>query len=444
MGYRQVKGRKPFERASKIAHAELIANPTVQEFIQTCSLPTTPAAATLKSRLVQLPTATDRLTAVIAVDGGLNESFIREEFPSAAIAFMTFGPVFFNLSELDDLDQRVFLGPDDMARLKNLTRYNLVLPTRLVRPKGAKTFASGVRSSIHQFLLDSELAGALEWLLYRGWRPPADREPWTIPRCPSGSCSGGPISFTDGDPVEKTCTACGEVVYLADALRIYERVEEEQGAGGVVSYVLTALEQLALVHVIRAIWKMKPGLLHEVLLVKDGPLAFFGTTAPLHAPMRNLMEFLGEKDSTPMINLVGLEKSGPFVEHAVQIEGSLRPHDCLVLGNDYIYTYITPGDPTVQDFGRNTYYGAKVLFKGVANDMYVATIPTGEYVAEPSLSDLYNGAEVLRATSRLRCSMYDNALIPIALANRLVSLADMPSGEILKKFAQTRMGAISS
>jgi hypothetical protein len=32
--------------------------------------------------------------------------------------------------------------------------------------------------------------------------------------------------------------------------------------------------------------------------------------------------------------------------------------------------------------------------------------------------------------------MYDNALLPIALANRLVSLADIPSAEILKKFAQ--------
>jgi hypothetical protein len=39
----------------------------------------------------------------------------------------------------------------------------------------------------------------------------------------------------------------------------------------------------------------------------------------------------------------------------------------------------------------------------------------------------------------LKCSMYDNALVPVALANRLVSLADMPSSEILSKFARDRL-----
>jgi len=36
--------------------------------------------------------------------------------------------------------------------------------------------------------------------------------------------------------------------------------------------------------------------------VKDGPLAFFGVTAPLHKPMRALMEFLGTQDGgNPLI-----------------------------------------------------------------------------------------------------------------------------------------------
>jgi hypothetical protein len=32
--------------------------------------------------------------------------------------------------------------------------------------------------------------------------------------------------------------------------------------------------------------------------------------------------------------------------------------------------------------------------------------------------------------------MYDNALIPVALANRLVSLSDVPSSRILETFAR--------
>ena len=38
MGYAS-KGRKPIERASKIAHIEIIKNPDVQAYIDRCVLP---------------------------------------------------------------------------------------------------------------------------------------------------------------------------------------------------------------------------------------------------------------------------------------------------------------------------------------------------------------------------------------------------------------------
>lgn len=43
--------------------------------------------------------------------------------------------------------------------------------------------------------------------------------------------------------------------------------------------------------------------------------------------------------------------------------------------------------------------------------------------------------------SELRCSMYDQALVPIVLANKLVSLADFPSSEILAKFVRGTLGS---
>jgi hypothetical protein len=186
---------------------------------------------------------------------------------------------------------------------------------------------------------------------------------------------------------------------------------------------------------------MKPSLLREVLFVKDGPLAFFGVTAPLHKPMRELMKFLGTVEASPLINLVGVEKSGPFVEHASLIEHDMNPGEVLLLDNDYIYQYIEPGEAASKAFGYNTYYGAKLILRGWNQDTYVATVPTGDYPATLSFADLYNGAEVLTTLSRLRCSMYDNALVPIVLANRLVSLADVPSAEILKRFAKQHVTA---
>jgi len=437
MPYRQVRGRRPFERASKIAHTEIINNPAVRDFVENCQLPDPPSEAELRDLLVEIPPASDRLKAVIAVDGGMTETWVRDEYPSASVAFFTLGPLLLRLEDLADLDKMPFIGPEDMQRLKQIERYSFVLPTKAVKPRNARTFSEGVRATVQAFLKegDGHLLRALRWLLFREWLPLDARLPWVIPRCPNPECSGVEIAFESGEPGEKTCSECGDQVFLADALRLYERIDDEHGAGAILAYLLTAVEQIVLVHVIKSVWEMKPKLLREILFVRDGPLAFFGVTAPLFRPMRELMRFLAADKGGPLINLVGLEKSGPFVEHAALIEEAIPANHALVLSSPYIYKHITPGPPD-KDFGRNTYYGAKVIFRGQANDTYVASVPTLEYTNSPVFTDLLNAPDVLQTTARLRCSMYDNALLPVVLANRLVSLADVPSSEILKRFAK--------
>ena len=445
MAYGQVRGRRPFERASKIAHAEILSNPTVQAFVEGCTLPSAPPADKLKGLLQALPAGDGRVSTIVAIDGGSTEVPVRKEFPSASIGFLTFGPLLLTLKDLALVDSQNFIGPEDMVRFRNIERYSMTLPLKGVRSDGAASFSEGVRNTVHQFLGEThpELLKALRWLVFREWLPQATRPSWSVVRCPHWTCNGGAITFKSDSPSQIPCSACGRPVYLADALRLYERVDEELGAAGILGYLLTALEQLVLVHLVRSVWEMKPALLREILFVKDGPLAFFGVTAPLHEPMRDLMIFLGTQDGgQPLLNLVGLEKSGPFVEHAILIEPLLAPRQYFLLNNEYIYRYVQPGDPAEQFFGRNTYYGAKLIFKGDARDTYVATVPNGTYQANPTFDRLFNGAEVLQVVSQLRCSMYDNALVPIVLANRLVSLADVPSSEILARFAAKKIQSV--
>jgi hypothetical protein len=57
-------------------------------------------------------------------------------------------------------------------------------------------------------------------------------------------------------------------------------------------------------------------------------------------------------------------------------------------------------------------------------------------VLEPQKSDFKNIDAILNNIEKLKCDMYDNSLFPVALANKLVSLADHPSSVILEKFAK--------
>jgi hypothetical protein len=452
MAYSSVRGRKPIERASKIAHAEVINNPAVKSFLEGCSIPEPAAPSVVAERSTAVPPPLEqRIKTVIAIDGGFTEAPVRREFPSASVTFFTFGPLLFRLSDLDALDEQPFIAPEDIARLKQIQRYSLVLPSKNISLRG-KSLQLSVREALHNFFEerphdDPPLVDALRWILFRGWIT-GGQKVWTLPRCPNVGCVRENVELGPTSPTAGTCSECGGPIYLVDALRLHERVDEEQGAGGVLGYVMTTLEHIVLAHLVKTLWELKPEVLGEVIFIKDGPLAFFGQTAPLSQPMRELATFLGaypnpeEPGATQsLLKVVGLEKSGAFVEHAQQIEQRLQPNTALILSTDYIYRYIQPGDPLSPDpYGKNTYWGGKLIYKAADGNVYVASVPTRGFNPTPEFADFPSLDEILSVVGRLRCSMYDNALIPIALANKLVSLSDFPSARILETFARSQLG----
>ena len=182
---------------------------------------------------------------------------------------------------------------------------------------------------------------------------------------------------------------------------------------------------------------MKSDLLNSFLFIKDGPLAFFGQTANMHKPVRRLCKYLFENNN---LYLAGLEKSGAFVEHADEIKSLLKPGQVLLLNNKHIYTYILPNNPDTPDpYARTSYYSAKIIFKSKDERMYVITVPVDNenIVLNPQKSDFKNLDVILWNIEKLRCDMYDNAIVPVALANKLISLSNHPSSILLEKFAKT-------
>lgn len=447
MAYSSTRGRKPMERASKISHAEIINSAQVQDFLAHCTVPEPADEEVISDLAVPMtPPASSRINLIVAIDGGFREIPVRERYPSATLTFFTFGPLLLQMQDLRELDESPFLAPEDMARLKRIERYTLVLPTRNISSHG-QSLSRSVRDTLHEFFSCSRgeeppFYVALRWLLFRGWQK--ERYTWTIPRCPNPGCTA-PVVLDASSSVESRCSSCGGPIYLIDALRLHEVIDDDHGAGEILSYLMTTLEQIALVHVVKLMWELKRSLLRETLFIKDGPLSFFGQTAQLSVPMRELAVFLQNQPdthqangaTTSYLNAVGLEKSGAFVDHAAQIEDRLDPGSVLVLGNRYIYRYIIPGDENRdRPYGESTYWGGKLIFRAPDGNTYVATVPTSGLELQPELEDFINLEEILGVVGQLRCSMYDNALVPIALANKLVSLSDFPSSRILETFAR--------
>jgi hypothetical protein len=268
------------------------------------------------------------------------------------------------------LDTKRFIAPEDLQKLKQIERYTLVLPTKGIRHKGQPTLSATIRRAVYDFFDKKrgseadQLMESLKWFLFRRWmRKPDDSMRVDLESCPFG-CGHGPIGFSFFEPTSKTCLGCAQPVYLTDSFRLHERIDEEMGASSISAYVMTMLEQLVLVHLIHNILAMKPALMRNILFIKDGPLAFFGLVAPLYRPMRDLVEhllFQPTGSSNPTLRVVGLEKSGAFVEHASAIQDHLRAGSFFVAGDQYIRKYVVPGGDAGTVYGQNTYYGQKVF-----------------------------------------------------------------------------------
>ncbi len=448
MAYASKNGRRPSEYASKTSHTHVINDATVSEFLKFGSIPKKASEINIPStNLVKfIPVQKNPISQIVAIDGGFEEIPVQSEFPSSTICFFQFGALSFSINDLEMVNNEAFIEPEDMAKLKQIQRLKFTLPVKNFTYKNEPTVTYSVRRAVYDFFnqkIDDEetLMDTLKWFIFQEYKNPLSI--WNLSSCPNCLESNIPLGRNSiGSDFTFRCNHCGKEIFLTDVFRLHEAVDDEIGAGVILGYVTTTFEQMLLIHVIRLILKLKPALLNSVMFIKDGPLAFFGQTANMHKPMRNLVKFLFETEN---LYLAGLEKSGPFVEHADQIAEKLESGTALILDNEYIYNYIIPGkaDPS-NPYGRTTYYGNKLIFKSKLQGIHVVSIPTIEVLPSPKPKDLRNLQVILTNVEKLKCDMYDNALMPVALANKLISLSQFPSSKILQRFAKIAINGSQS
>jgi len=445
MGYTSKNNRRPFESASKASHHHIINDPEVETLLKRLEQTSTVDDVSIEQLIENFKAPEDNpVEAIIAVDGGYTEVSLNKEFPSRTIHFLQFGALFFKLDDLAEIDSSAFIDPKDMAKLKNIQRLKLALPTRNLCFKDSDTFKNTVLKAIYEFFLnnnldeDKSLIDTLAWFIFRQYKQGSRTEQdktWNLATNPLSS-DNNQVRLLESEMDKNytfTCPETGGKIYLTDIFRLHEIIEEETGAAGILGYLLNVIEHLVIIHLIRLLYNRQPEMLKKVLFIKDGSTGFFGQTAQLHVAMQDLINWLLDKQN---ILLVGLEKSGAFVDHAQEIQNKLGTGNALILNDDYIYRYILPGtgDPN-RPYASTSNYGHKVIFKTGIGQMYVISLPVRELHKNPTSSDLPNLHIILDNVEKLHCDMYDSALFPVALVNKLVSLSAHPSQRILTKFA---------
>lgn len=445
------RSHKPNEWAAKVNHTHLINDPFIQDFVKACKFPKGSSEID-ESDMGQFQdlekNIANPIKHIIAVDGGYTAVEVKKSFPSAQIAFFQFGAVLLNVEDLEGLSEKPFILPEDMNKLHNLQRFKLAIPIKNVISNNQPTLKNSIRKALYDFFMktrdSSSFMETLAWFIFEEYKSTPINS-YSLASNPNLNEGAGKVDLRRSQmSADYTFDTQEGQIYLTDVFRLHEVIDEEHGAGGILGYITRLIEQLIIVHYIKFIYKHQQGLLNEFLFIADGPLSFSGQTANMHAPMRELCDFL---QTNRNLFLVGLEKSGPFVEHAQEIclpkDGAmvLKEGKYILLSNKYIYKYIVPGDPDRMHYGSSSYYGGKVIFHSSDGQVLVMSVPVPDkdVIKSPRKENYRNLETIMINVQKLKCDMYDDAIVPVALANKLVSLANHPSKILLEKFASMSM-----
>jgi hypothetical protein len=447
------------ELASKSAHSDFLRNPDIQEFLEQCDYlrpPSDAEAEALASKFVEPPDEDLKLPSfIMAVDGSNYESSIENKLPNTRVAYIKIGTMLISLEKFDSLHVGKFVDPFRVAALQDdNAALTFSLPSANVRWGGRTSVRDSFRAYMDmQFahprtrFSENDPNTSLRSTLFHmaSLRPgklgTGDPTKLKLHKCPH--CETAEIEVANL-PEQQYCPMCKGEIYATDSLRVWEEVSDFQSNQIAISRLMQILEHLIPIHYMRYLMKT-PLLLSNMAYFVDGPLAIFGSSAWIH---RSIMIFIHEinrklrKLGQLPLTIIGLQKSGQVVDHVTLIDPFLPANRLYAIDDEYRYEYILTGrDPSSNGFGSETYYGQDFIFKTPSGRVFVFALPYPyaskdlrgiDFVREKTRFENYPQlAQALRLIIHLESDLYENAVIPIALAHRYTAISLQPGGRVL-------------
>ncbi|MET8386500.1 hypothetical protein ABZV14_26205 [Streptosporangium canum] len=443
------------EKASRLGHVGTVRNEAVKAALQrwtiTSARPSSrDAIDELCSPLEDLPLIgkLDDVDFSITVDGSDTEVETTRDHPTVKVGYLRVAGSVVRLDVFRSLAQVRYVDPREVRRSHTEYAFDVALPgSQLARPgmSGVDTWRAELDAFLQSSRFDSSTSMTLAdgLLALHGTRgTPATKVALRV--CPGCGLKATDIATLAVTTTGSTCPSCNAQLYLADVLRTHEEYNVEGSNFTPMGRVMTAAERLMSLCYLNFFADTAPDVLRHTIFITDGPLALFGPLAPLK---RRFQEHLSDLSSwcaqrglvAPLI--VGIEKSGAFVEHAEQIKDLIPTGYVMRLTNDYINRI--SGRPANNHYGVDEFYGRRFIYRTRAGDPLVITV-----LPAPGLSPYDGGTEVegwdAYPTLRLICDvldslrtrMYQHAVVPMALAHSAAALPLGVGRSVLTMMAQ--------
>lgn len=438
-----------YETARRLGHVPIIENELVQEELEDFSTKEVdPDEAPIEENSVllrDLPDEGEDPNYLLSIDGSLQEIPTNEEYPSNRIGFIQIAAVLTKLDVLQEQQQERFVDPARVEDLEESVSQPVILPSSNYTTGESMTTHESWRKHLYKTFRSREIEDRTYLDIFMDIIKPDPRhvneKTVNVYRCPNPEC---PTEGTEANIHTDIydlghCDECGVKVYPTDSLRTHERVSETQPNGAAISAVMQVLEHLTLCAYLQYLSENNPDRLSRVGFVIDGPLAVYDTPAWFHEPVlatiRRITNKQRELGYEPPI-IVGVEKSGQFKDHALNIKESMPEGSVLGMDNGYIYEFVKSGS-TDLEYGQRDHYGWPFIYKSTSGRIFVLDLPQ-----LPKGSDKYDPRQyplmrkTLETISSVETALYDDATIPVTLAHQSASIPLKTGTRVLELFSK--------
>ena len=443
------------ERGSKSGHMDLVKNPDVESFLANCNYMLEPNDADgqeIARAFIPTPPSDKLPLKVVASDASPYSEPLTDKFPSTQIGYVKISLVLVDLKEFNALTEpgSRYVDPFKAAKIhRNANGIAFTLPGSNIRYKGAKNVKDGFRRAVYDQYRGEHtnfkqggaytLADALLYMF--GGQVTIGEGTEKCPSC--GIHPLLPFVFSSIDYV-LTCVSCGEEVYVTDKLRLHEQLSDFGDNTSAMTRFMNVTEHLLVASYVRLLLDINPVGLSKVGFIIDGPLAIFGQPAKIHAPLmafyNRMTTELERRGLTPPV-IIGLQKEGQVMEHARAINQFLTPNSYRPVDDEYRAKFIRGNEMLNANFGHETYYGQDFIYKTESGRIFTVGIPypfpnknnPAEF-SKKKVDPKNYGDTIARAFSLIRYfefDLYENAVVPIALAHRHASISLVPGGKVL-------------
>lgn len=389
---------------------------------------------------------------LLAVDGSYHQLAVENGYPGAELAYVTVASVILDVKRQRELDRQRPVDPLMSRATEDTGSIDCALPGCNVVLDGEPDPTSSFRRiffdamGAERPLSDGEtLLETYEALLQ--YKPSSKDQ-----RCPYDDCPDRKSYTASAGAYRCTCQS-SRLWFSTDALRIYEGLNAMGPSGAMFAEAMQVWERIWVVNFLR--WIEREPRRFRVLLnlgiVLDGPLAVFGHPAwlshAISAELTRINDAARHVISKDLL-IVGIEKSGNFVDHFERLDTSHGTHGerfarrtAVLLTNSYIRRHIAVGS---KPFGLDTYFGRKFFYKTDTGSRIVASVPFFrdehrdlEAATESNYPRLADAMSLLDATFSAR---FPNAISPLISAHAEAAIPLNLGREVLERMAASLMG----